>query len=291
MLYLNLHYSDHLLRHLLYPHQQLLIGNDVNFCRLRKFCLGLIERAAQPNHKGWSFLITSLSLVEQAHCLRLMNNSKTIVSSSPDSCLLGRRIVQQLARPMDVSIFTFGHLGLSESDSPTYSLIGDLYHLMLVASHEIAVSQSTYEYVASKWKWMFAYLRESEGELRDGTDDCADPLVKALQLNILIVSSCLLLGAEGDQKFYLAGLASRMRSVLTAISGSELSSKFPGALIWCYAIGARFSSQYDQKWFLVQFLRCTQVSMEGALEILLQNVKIVVDCMENIKQLRVGGVL
>jgi hypothetical protein len=137
---------------------------------------------------------------------------------------------------------------------------------------------------------------ESEdGNILAGKVNDLDPKLAPLQLSIFMVASCLLYGAEGDQRSSLAASASRLRGLLTKlVTQIELHETgimlFPGALVWCYAIGIRFSDpERDQKWFMVQFLRTTQAWMAGAFDEMSRNSRMIVDCMERIGRLSVVG--
>jgi hypothetical protein len=274
------------------------MGNNENFCRLQEFGLGIIKETAQPNNKAWLFLATGLSLVEQANCLRLINANKHISASSQEDLASKLPLHSQATYPIDLSLFTFRQPRLTEDDYLVYILLSDLYHVVCIATNFVnaRVSQPTYDYIASQQKRMIACMEEvpgSNGEPRniEKIDHGIDPIILPLRLSILLVSSCLILGTETDRIPSLTALASRLRRTMSG-SGLDRSSQFPGALVWCYAIGARFSNtDCDQRWFLVQFLRSTLAWMAEALEILLKNVKTIVGCMEIIGQLSIEDVV
>lgn len=250
---------------------------------------------------SWTSLSAGLSLVEQANRLRIAGNNKPVEAPFQAGLTLQLLSSLQFAFPMDASIFTFGQPASAEDSYLIYLLLGDLYHVVSVAaSCQTLVNRSTYEYVASQRKRMLplvttSVLNDDEGFVLKETEDDTDLRLLPLQLSIFLVASCLLFGAGDDQRHFLAASASRLRSLLTKLGApSEYYDAdltlFPGALVWCYAIGVRFSDpKRDQKWFLLQFLRTTHVWMPGAFDEMSRNARMIVDCMECIGRLSVEG--
>ena len=195
---------------------------------------------------------------------------------------------------MDVSLFSFGQFASVEKNHAVYLLLGDLYHLVAISisSQGKQVSCLTYEYVASQRERMLATPVCND----DGNCTSAKPVeaqLAVLQLSIFILASCLLFGADGEQRHFLAKLVSRLRNLFTKLGNwsedQEASLRqFPGALLWCYATGVRFSDpKFDQKWFLIQFLGVTHAWMSDAVDEMLMNARMISGCLERIGKLSV----
>jgi hypothetical protein len=239
---------------------------------------------------AWTYLIIGLTLTEQANRLRIAGSSRLVDAPSQADPSLQFQSQPEFAFPMDAALFTFGQPASAENSHLIYLLLGDLYHVVSIAasSQQKKVNRSTYENVASQRKRMIPYISSSD-------EHDVDPSIAPLQLSIFIVASCLLFGADGDQRYALAATASRLRSLLFKLEGeSGLLGVdlrlFPGALVWCYAIGARFSDpQRDQKWFLMQFVRTTHTWISEGFDQISTNARMIVGCLEGIKRLGVEG--
>lgn len=160
-------------------------------------------------------------------------------------------------------------------------LLCDLYHILFIAAcrQTAPLHHSTYEYVTSRHKELLSHVLDQEPantlhpahESSTTSNDTNDQRIAPLRLSVLILTSWILSSSEKqdkDQAQNLTGLTARLRALLdSSNSGLHHQIKwlpFPGALMWCHAIGLRFGDQrYDRMWFLMQFLR---VSHLGVLE-------------------------
>ena len=245
---------------------------------------------------AWAYLIVGLTLTEQANRLRIAGRSRLVDAFSQADPYLQFQSQPDFAFPMDSALFTFGQPASEEINGLIYLLLGDLYHVVSIAasSQQRQVNRPTYENVVSQRIRMLSDISSSDSKTEERNNK-VDPRFMPLQLSIFIVASCLLFGAEGDKKNTLAESASHLRSRLIKLEAEseqpvEDSRQFPGALVWCYAIGARFSDpQCDQKWFLMQFVRSTHTWISEGFDHLSKNAKMIVGCLEGIRRLNVEG--
>jgi hypothetical protein len=176
----------------------------------------------------------------------------------------------QFASPVDLSLFTLSQPSLADRHSIS-DLLCDLYHILSIAtsSQATALSRPTYEYVVSRHNQLISYISNhghpntSQFLPISSSTVANDPHLTALRLCTLILTSYLLSShykTKEDQTKNLTNLVSQLRALLNS-SASELHNRvgwlpFPGALVWCHAIGLRFAgSRRDRTWFLMEFLR------------------------------------
>ncbi|KAH8590551.1 hypothetical protein B0O99DRAFT_304920 [Bisporella sp. PMI_857] len=271
---------------------EVLMGNDENFSRLQDICCTLTTGVSQTNDRHWEQLFLSLSIVAQANYLRIAGENKPMTRQYQSSTLLKLQPNFQFTSPFDVSIFTFGQPASAEENHLAYILLGDIYHLSSIGRNcrHTKIDQSTYEYVDSQRRHMLkqveaASLTDSGIHALVGDDNDCDLGIMPLKLSMLLLSSWLLFGTAGNMRQSLVAVASQLRRTLTIIGtqkeyhGANIAL-FPGALIWCYAMGLRFSNpKRDQKWFLVQFLSTTHKWMPEASNNLSKSIQTIFTCL------------
>jgi hypothetical protein len=175
----------------------------------------------------------------------------------------------QFSFPVDFALFTFGHHCPYEDNSLIYSLLGDLYSVLSIAesSGEAMVAPATHEYIA--YQRERAYHPISLNTIQDCIDqgDGENIMAAPIRLCTFLLTSYLISGTEIHEACSLAQITSIVRTRLSATRiGIEYSTTwipFPGALLWCYAIGLWFADTKDKTWFRMHFLR---ISHLGVLE-------------------------
>lgn len=196
-----------------------------------------------------------------------------------------------------LSVFTLGQQSLPTDYGIVFTLLEDLYDIILISAGVNKTSRTKEEihrYVASKHRAMFPYFEsrsnaEASAEIHPSTP-AEDYRIAPLRLLILILCSCLQYGFKPGHDSVLANLASQLRQLLE--SSGMLADyhaqwmPFVGALVWCYAIGVRFAEgKRDRTWFLMQFLRTSQSYILDATEVTSSSISMVLDGLEGIEQL------
>lgn len=175
----------------------------------------------------------------------------------------------QFSFPVDFALFTFGHHCPFENNSLIYSLLGDLYIVLSIAgsSDEAPVPLATYAYIVYQRERACSPISFDAAQDNINQGDKGNIMAVPICHSIFLLTSHLLSGVEDYEVGSLAQIASNIRKLLSETRiGVEYSIAwipFPGALLWCYAIGVRFAGPKDKTWFLMQFLR---VSHLGVLE-------------------------
>jgi hypothetical protein len=244
-------------------------------------------QATQPNDDTWTILTRGHYMLLYTDRLRQTASNeydRDYLShkhhSSQESSYLNPYPNYQFALPVDFSLFTFNHPSVDGDDHLIYVLLSNLYSIVsIAASCGISpIGRSNYEYLLSQHDELRHSIRH-QGETHNTrvfptsnlfsfNDD--NIFIMSVRLSTFILTSYLLSSSEEEEKptQETARLATRLRTLLSSSTGQTYSHTdwmpFPGASVWCYAIGIRFADpQRDRTWFLMQFLR---VAHMGVLE-------------------------
>jgi hypothetical protein len=198
--------------------------------------------------------------------------------------------------PADLSLFTLSQKCLAE-DQYIQVLLCDLYHLLALATDwQTSLDHSTYEYILCLQKQLLPYVPEQCFlDLNSSTSPPAfassnkdNKFCEPLRLSIFILTSCLLSDPSESQSRNLAALATQLRFVLGLAHNHTTWFPFPGALVWCYAIGLRFADpQRDRTWFLMQFLRTSHACAMKSWEETSKSMEVVTYGLERIRHITV----
>jgi hypothetical protein len=196
----------------------------------------------------------------------------------------------QFAFPIDLSLFTLDKSRVAE-DEYVQVLLCDLYYLLaLAAERQAPLSHITYEYILCLHRQLLPYIPDSI-DINNSTPPPASTSSHAdiqsrepLRLSVFILTSCLLSDPSESQSRNLAALATQLRSVLGLTHNLTTWTPFPGALVWCYAIGLRFADpQRDRTWFLMQFLRTSHACTMKTWEETSKSIEVVTYGLERIR--------
>jgi len=246
------------------------------------FYQGLIKEFARPNNEAWNTLICAHFLLSRADRLRRTSSNarppygsfSNSQSDEPDSDLR-LRANYQFALPVDLTLFTLNHTSMNK-DQYIHVLLCDLYLLLApnVDWHN-PLYPPTYEYVVGLHNQLLPYILDQDlSSMHSSTSaptytssGIDNQFYGPLRQSLFILTSCLLTNPCEGEPQSLSSLVSKLRSMLSLVHNHIAWTPFPGALVWCYAIGLRFADpQLDQKWFLMQFLRvshsCTMKKWE-----------------------------
>jgi hypothetical protein len=191
----------------------------------------------------------------------------------------------QFCFPVDTAIFTLTRETNSSDWWNSSTPLWDMYNLLSIASSsDTLVSQSTYEYIMSQ-----------RVHIRDDicSDDVREGIIQGVLLCVSMLSSHLLSRSDSVQNQPVSQLAFQLR-VLFVMNGIEALGgakppHIPGALVWCYAIGARFADQDEKPWFFMHFLRtCHSCYLENWEQARL-NIGLVTSALISIQPLQVAS--
>lgn len=280
----------YLLCHLMLSLPQLFFGNNHNIDRLQSFYRGFMSQTIRPDIDVWAFLTQCHYMLSYAdrlrrtgdHDNRYIHASRGSHISEPDM-EPQRYHDYQFAFPFDLSLFTLGQPILNDAHHLLYDPLQELYRILSISTsfQPGSLSGSTYDYVVSLHNRLFPYLPNQELALTNSPvpdlghtlADANDWRIAPARLSTFILTSYLLCNnaeKEEDSRA-LTKLASSLRTLLgSAVDVSRNHADwipFPGALLWCHAIGVQFAHPgHDRTWFLMQFLRVSHPSILEAWE-------------------------
>ena len=228
------------------------------------------------------------------------NHSSRTLLVEQDGDLQSKLADNEFHFPVNISLFTLRQPNLSDGDQLVHCLLCDLHYTLSIAvrSQKTPPSSLRYYYIVSIHEQLFPYII---GQDRTSTDtstlvpgptslEVNDSRITPLRLAIFILTSWVLF-SSGDQlesqSLGLANLASRLRVLLSStVSGLHINANwmpYPGALMWCHAIGVRFAGlQCDRTWFMMHFLRLAQLSTLESWEEASKSIHAIVSGLEQI---------
>jgi hypothetical protein len=268
---------------------QILNGRGENYLYLRKFSRSIVDRGVQWDKDIQTLLTSFFFLLDQTNrlCMASVNPGKPPIVRNLSST--------QFLFPVDFVLFTFGDRCPSEDNTQIHSLLVDFYSILSIAeaSRDPLVAATTHDYMAyqRQLSYQHIFLDDIQGinhRIEENT------MSAPIHLCIFLLGSYLLSGSHIYEASSLAQIASKIRthfsSTSIGLAYTTACIPFPGALLWCYAVGVRFAGPEDKTWFLMQFLRVSHWGFLEKREQACKSLLLVVNALENVYPLCLAGV-
>ena len=269
------------------------MNNDGNISRLQHFYRGFMSHLGQSYDDDWTLVIRSNHLLSCVDCLRRAGNNGHLAHASTadphkQDARMHSYFKYQFALPLQSSLFTFGQPCHAGDHHLIYTLLGDLYDTLSIATicQSSSISRSIYDRLISRQEELLPHISCQDYNKKGHpiSNYCTTILdtIAPLRFSIFILISCLLFGNDIYQTQSPVKLASQLRVLLSSPNHTSWEP-FQGALVWCLAIGLRFAdARLDRTWFMMQFLRVAHRCVLNAWDETSKSLEVVVYGLERI---------